>query len=60
MLIKIAGGTFSIEFSLNSPISLDLSGAYLLKGVSNLLDLSSYSTYSEFDISGLFSVHKGY
>ena len=26
--------------------------SYLLKGVSNLFDLTSYSTYPEFDLSG--------
>ena len=30
------------------------------KRVRNCLDLSSYSTYPEFDLSGVFSVYKAY
>ena len=37
-----------------------LNRSYLLKGASNLLDLSSYSTYQEFDLSGVCSAHKAY
>ena len=32
----------------------------LLKGASNLFELSSYFTYPEFDLSGVFFIHKTY
>ena len=55
MLIKIADMTLFIEISLDLPHD-----SYLLKGVSNLFDFSSYSTYPEFNLPKVFSVHKAY
>ena len=54
MLIKIAGRTFLMAFFFEFTNFLQLKQSYLLKGVSNLFDLSSHLTYLEFDLSRVF------
>ena len=39
---------------------LRLKRSYFLKVVSNIFELSSYSTYPEFDLSRVHSVHNAY
>ena len=51
MLIKIAEMTFLTAFPLNLPMLYVLNGV-IWKGVSNLFESSSYSTYPEFDLAG--------
>ena len=47
---------YSILFEFTDFVRLKRSDR--LKGVRNLFDLSSYSTYPEFNLSGVFFVHK--
>ena len=58
MIIKIADREFldRILFKFTHSVRPN----YLLQVVRNFFDLSSYSTYWEFDLSGVFSVHKAY
>jgi len=52
MLVNIADKTFLIAIFLNLPI-FRLKWSYLFKEANNLFELSSYSTYPEFDLSGV-------
>ena len=59
ILIKIAEKPFDcICFEFTEFVRLERSD--LLKGAWNLFDLSSCSTNPEFNVSGVFSVHRAY